>query len=59
MNFFILTLIKAGLVASVLMTTLAYLQWIERKVIAHVQIASALTASVLMGFFSPWPMSSS
>jgi NADH-quinone oxidoreductase subunit H len=38
MNFFILTLIKAGLVAFVLMTTLAYLQWIERKVIAHVQI---------------------
>ncbi len=38
MNFYILTLIKAGLVAFVLMTTLAYLQWIERKVIAHVQI---------------------
>ena len=38
MNFFILTLIKAGVVAFVLMTTLAYLQWIERKVIAHVQI---------------------
>jgi NADH-quinone oxidoreductase subunit H len=38
MNFLILTLIKAGLVAFVLMTTLAYLQWIERKVIAHVQI---------------------
>ena len=38
MNFFIITLIKAGLVAFVLMTTLAYLQWIERKVIAHVQV---------------------
>ena len=38
MNFFIVTLIKAGVVAFVLMTTLAYLQWIERKVIAHVQI---------------------
>jgi NADH-quinone oxidoreductase subunit H len=38
MNFYIVTLIKAGLVAFVLMTTLAYLQWIERKVIAHVQI---------------------
>src|SRR5580698_9901569 len=38
MNFFILTLIKAGLVAFVLMTTLAYLQWIERKVIAHIQL---------------------
>jgi NADH-quinone oxidoreductase subunit H len=38
MNFFILTLIKAAVIAFVLMTTLAYLQWIERKVIAHVQI---------------------
>src|SRR5258708_3766670 len=38
MNFFIVSLIKAGVVAFVLMTTLAYLQWIERKVIAHVQI---------------------
>src|ERR1700723_391669 len=38
MNFFILTLIKVAVVAFVLMTTLAYLQWIERKVIAHVQI---------------------
>ena len=38
MNFYIITLIKAALVAFVLMTTLAYLQWIERKVIAHVQI---------------------
>jgi NADH-quinone oxidoreductase subunit H len=38
MNFIILTLIKAGIVAAVLMTTLAYLQWIERKVIAHIQI---------------------
>jgi NADH-quinone oxidoreductase subunit H len=38
MNFLVITLIKAGVVAFVLMTTLAYLQWIERKVIAHVQI---------------------
>lgn len=38
MNFVIVTLIKAGVVAFILMTTLAYLQWIERKVIAHVQI---------------------
>src|ERR1017187_1424669 len=38
MNFFIVSLIKAALVASVLMTTLAYLQWIERKVIAHIQL---------------------
>src|SRR5258708_18070697 len=38
MNFFIVALIKAGIVAFVLMTTLAYLQWIERKVIAHIQL---------------------
>jgi NADH-quinone oxidoreductase subunit H len=38
MNFFLLSLIKMGLVMFVFMTTLAYLQWIERKVIAHVQL---------------------
>src|SRR5499427_3659398 len=38
MNFFLLTVIKAAVLAFVLMTTLAYLQWVERKVIAHVQV---------------------
>ena len=38
MNFLVLSLIKAALVAFVLMTALAYLQWIERKVIAHIQL---------------------
>ncbi len=38
MNFFLLSLLKAGLVAAVLLTTLAYLQWVERKVIAHIQL---------------------
>ncbi len=38
MNFFLLSLIKAAVVAFVLLTTLAYLQWIERKVIAHIQL---------------------
>jgi NADH-quinone oxidoreductase subunit H len=38
MNFLILSLIKMAVVMFVLMTTLAYLQWIERKVIAHVQL---------------------
>ncbi len=37
-NFFIISLIKVAVVAFVLLTTLAYLQWIERKVIAHVQL---------------------
>jgi NADH-quinone oxidoreductase subunit H len=38
MNFFILTLIKAGVIAFVFLTALAYLQWIERKVLAHIQL---------------------
>jgi len=38
MNFFVLSLIKAAVVAFVLLTTLAYLQWVERKVIAHIQV---------------------
>ncbi|MBI5282053.1 MAG: NADH-quinone oxidoreductase subunit H [Candidatus Solibacter usitatus] len=38
MNFFVLSLIKTALVAAVLLTTLAYLQWIERKVLAHIQL---------------------
>src|ERR1700720_2815119 len=38
MNFLILTLIKMLLLVFVLKTTLAYLQWVERKVIAHVQL---------------------
>lgn len=38
MDFLLLSLIKTGLVAFVFLTALAYLQWIERKVIAHVQV---------------------
>ena len=38
MDFFIVSLIKTALVAFVLLTTLAYLQWIERKVLAHIQL---------------------
>ena len=38
MSFFLLSIIKAAIVAFVLLTTLAYLQWIERKVIAHIQL---------------------
>jgi len=37
MNFFLISLIKTGIVAGAFMTTLAYLQWIERKVLAHIQ----------------------
>jgi NADH-quinone oxidoreductase subunit H len=38
MEFFIISLIKIAVVFAGLMTTLAYLQWVERKVIAHVQV---------------------
>ncbi|MBV9302242.1 MAG: NADH-quinone oxidoreductase subunit H [Acidobacteriaceae bacterium] len=38
MNFFVVSLIKIVIVFGVLMTTLAYLQWIERKVLAHIQV---------------------
>ncbi|HEX4168483.1 MAG TPA: complex I subunit 1 family protein [Bryobacteraceae bacterium] len=37
MNFFLVSLIKIALVFAVFMTTLAYLQWIERKVLGHIQ----------------------
>jgi NADH-quinone oxidoreductase subunit H len=37
-NFFIVSLIKSGLVAFVLLTALAYIQWVERKVLAHIQL---------------------
>ena len=38
MDFLVISLIKAAIVAFVLLTALAYLQWIERKVIAHIQL---------------------
>ncbi len=37
-SFVVITLIKVLVVFAVLMTTLAYLQWVERKVIAHIQV---------------------
>jgi NADH-quinone oxidoreductase subunit H len=36
--FIVVSLIKILVVFAVLMTTLAYLQWVERKVIAHIQV---------------------
>lgn len=36
--FIIISLIKALVVAFVLLTAVAYLQWVERKVIAHIQV---------------------
>src|SRR5258708_32426290 len=37
MEFYVISAIKAAVLAAVLMTTLAYLQWVERKAIAHIQ----------------------
>ena len=38
MNFYLLSLIKAAVVVGVLMLMLLYLQWIERRVIARMQV---------------------
>jgi len=38
MTFFIVSIVKAAVVAFVLLTALAYLQWLERKVLAHIQL---------------------
>jgi len=38
MVFIVITVIKTALILFVLLTVLAYLQWVERKVIAHVQV---------------------
>jgi NADH-quinone oxidoreductase subunit H len=37
-SFIFVSLVKAAVIFGVLMTTLAYLQWVERKVIAHIQV---------------------
>src|SRR6202022_1924685 len=37
-SFIVISVIKAAIIFAVLMTTLAYLQWVERKVIAHIQV---------------------
>ena len=38
MNFFLVSLIKTAVVLFALLTALAYLQWVERKVLAHIQL---------------------
>jgi NADH-quinone oxidoreductase subunit H len=38
LTYIVVTLVKLAILFGVLMTTLAYLQWIERKVIAHIQL---------------------
>src|SRR5580693_1286619 len=36
--FYVISVVKVLVVFAVLMTVLAYLQWVERKVIAHIQV---------------------
>ena len=36
--FLVLTIIKIGVVVGVLLLIIAYLMWVERKVIAHMQV---------------------
>ncbi len=38
MTFIVVSLIKIAIVMAAFMTTLAYLQWIERKVLSHIQL---------------------
>src|ERR1700719_3919980 len=38
LEFLIISVVKLAIILGVFMTTLAYLQWVERKVIAHVQV---------------------
>src|SRR5450759_1652794 len=38
MSFYTLTLVKAAVWAAIILSTLLYLQWVERKVLAHIQI---------------------
>src|SRR5438552_1088030 len=37
-SFIFISAVKAAVIFATLMTTLAYLQWVERKVIAHIQV---------------------
>ncbi len=38
MNFYLLSFVKAAVVTGVLLVTLLYIQWAERKVLAHIQL---------------------
>jgi NADH-quinone oxidoreductase subunit H len=38
MEFYVISLIKTAMVALILLTTCAYMTWVERKVLAHIQL---------------------
>jgi NADH-quinone oxidoreductase subunit H len=52
-SFIVITLIKVVVVFGVMMTTLAYLQWVERKVIAHIQVRPGPYRVGPHGLFQP------
>src|SRR3954463_390504 len=53
MEFYVISVIKAAVLAAILMTTLAYLQWVERKVIAHIQLRVGPTRVGPHGLLQP------
>jgi len=52
-SFIVISLIKTLVVFAVLLTTLAYLQWVERKVIAHIQVRPGPYRVGPHGLFQP------
>ena len=53
MNYYLLSLLKIALVAGVFLTALAYLQLLERKVLAHVQARVGPNRVGPFGFWQP------
>src|SRR6478672_3983325 len=52
-SFIVISIIKILVVFAVLLTTLAYLQWVERKVIAHIQSRLGPTRAGPHGLLQP------